>query len=64
MVPLVVWETEEEAEVGLYPEAALVGLVAALRAADQREGALRDPSGAEECHSGDAGGAQVAGICM
>ena len=66
MVRLVVWETEEEAEEGLSREAALVGLAAALRAAvaDQREDALRDPSGAEGCHSGDVGGAQVSSICV
>ena len=66
MVHLVVWETEEEAEVGSSPEAALVGSAAALRevAADWREGALRSLSGAEGCHSGDVGVAQVTSICM
>ena len=61
MVRLVVWETEEEVEAGSSPEAALVGLAAALRAvvADRREGALRGPSGAEGCPSGDVGDAQV-----
>ena len=64
MVPLVVWQTVEEAEAGLCLEAALVGLAAALRAvgAEWREGALRVPSGAEGCRSEVVEAAQVSSV--